>query len=315
MQRRKSLLRWFKGLSIGVLVTLVVTRHCCGDVLYSGNGASAYVIVLGHYDNQDGSIPASLSGSATVKYTIYPFTPGGSSNVTATASASATNGATNLLQIQNYLSATAAQGQVVGAFSPTAPESQASATWGNVAATVQAPAGSPLPSSIQLDFRINYQNPDPTVFTALGIPNNGLGWPANPLSLTVNGYPIYLTGAGTPLQSGEQPVQTLPNGMLSGTFHLDLPLSSSGTSSLFSISLGSDLAALGQTLSDTKSLSLLGIYLPDGTPIPADYNVTFDSGEPAPLPPPSVPEPTPLAVWGILTGIGALIVHRRKSRA
>jgi hypothetical protein len=312
MQRRKSLLRRFGGLSIAVLVILVISRDCCGDVLYSGTGASAYVVVLGHDNNQDGSIPASLSGSATVTYTIYPFTPGGSSYVTATASASATPGATNLLQIQNYLSATAAQGQVVGAYS-TAPESQAFATWGNVAATVQAPTGSPLPASIQLEFRINYQNPDPTAFNALGTPNNGLGSPANPLSLTVNGYPIYLTGAGTPLQAGEQPVQTLPNGMLSGTFHLDLPLSSSGTSSLFSISLGSDLAALGQTLSDTKSLSLLGIDLPDGTPIPADYNVSFDSGQPTPPPPPSVPEPAPLAVWGLLAGIGALIVHRRKS--
>ncbi len=310
-----SFLSWRSGrLSIAVLATLGSIDACRADVMYSGTGASAYVVVLGQDDNQDGSIPASLSNSATVKYTIYPFTPGGSSYVTATASASATPGSTNLLQIQNYLSATAAQGQVVGAYS-TPPESQALASWGNVAATVQAPIGSPLPSSIQLDFRINYQNPDPTTFNASGTPNNGLGWPANPLSLTVNGYPIYLTGAGTPLQAGEQPVQTLPNGMLSGTFHLDLPLSSSGTSSLFSISLGSDLAALGQTLSDTKTLSLLGIYLPDGTPISADYNVSFDSGQPTPLPPPSVPEPTPLAVWGLLTGIGALIVHRRKSRS
>ncbi len=145
-------------------------------------------------------------------------------------------------------------------------------------------------------------------------PNNGLGWPANPLSLIVSGIPIYLPGAGTPLQAGEQPVQTLPNGMLSGTFHVDLPLSSSGTSSLFSINLGSDLAALGQTLSDSKSLSLLGIYLPDGTPIPADYNVSFESGQPSPPLPPSIPEPTPLAVWGLLAGIG-IIVHRRKSRS
>jgi len=286
-----------------------VTQFCRADVIYSGTGASAYVSALGQSDSQVGSTPASASGTATVNYTQYPNSPG-STNATATAWASATPGATDLLQVQNYLSSSGSQGPFVGTFSPVVPESTAAASWNYVEAKVTGPAGNSLPGSIRLEFQVNYQTPS-SFFNGLG-PVNGLGWPAFPYALAVNGSQIPLTSAGTPLQPGEQPVQTQSNGSLMGTFHLDLPLSASGVSQEFSIGLGSDLAGLGKTLSDYKSLSLIGIYLPDGTPISADgYSVSFDSG--LPPPPPQTPEPSTLAVWVLLVGSGAFIVHRRKS--
>ena len=118
------------------MVIFGATRCCSGDVLYSGTGAIAWVDALDQTAAQVGSTPAYLSDSANVKYTIFPSTPGGSSYATVTASASATPGATTLLQIQNYLSVTPAQGQPVRAESPP-PESKVSATWGDVAATLK----------------------------------------------------------------------------------------------------------------------------------------------------------------------------------
>jgi hypothetical protein len=44
------------------------------------------------------------------------------------------------------------------------------------------------------------------------------------------------------------------------------PLFPTGRSSFFSVGIGSDLAAPGKTLTDFKSLSLAGIYQPDGSP-------------------------------------------------
>ena len=153
------------------------------------------------------------------------------------------------------------------------PESTAAASWNNVQATVTGPAGTAVPDSIRLEFQVTYQTP--TTYSNSFIVN-GLGWAAFPFGLTVNGAPMTLTAAGTPLQAGEQPVQALANGSLTGFFHLDLPVSALGTSQQFSLGLGSDLAGLGRTLSDSETLSLAGIYLPDGTPISADgYNMSF----------------------------------------
>ena len=292
-----------------VLAAFGSVQICRGDVMYSGNGVSSYVNALGPYGLQVGSTPASASGTANVNYTQYPFTTG-SENVTASAWALATPGATDLLQVKNSLSSDGAQGPFVGTFS-VVPESTAATSWNNVQATVTGPAGTALPDSIRLEFQVTYQTP--TVFANSFIVN-GLGWPAFPPGLTVNGGQIILTSAGTPLQTGEQPVQALPNGSLTGFFHLDLPLSALGTSQQFSLGLGSDLAGLGTTLSDSKTLSLAGIYLPDGTPISADgYNVSFESGLPPP-PVQPVPEPGALAMWVILAGSGAALYRRRKSR-
>jgi len=309
MQRETSSPRWFANILATVLATLAVPQFSQADVIYSGTGASADVFALGQLNTQAGSTPASLTDSATVNYTQYPNTPG-TATVTASGTAFATPGASTLLQVQNSLSATGSQGPFVGAFSPP-PESEAAASWNNVAATVRGPAGSALPGSIQVDFRVTYQNPD-TLSSNGAV--NGLGWLAFPHSLTVNSSWITLPNAGTPLQPGEQPVQKMSNGLLTGTLHVDLPLSATGTSSLFSIGLGSDLAALGKTLTDFKSLSLTGIFLPDGTPISAGgYSVSFESGLPPPPPAPQVPEPSTLAVWGLLASGGALGVRRRRS--
>jgi hypothetical protein len=81
------------------------------------------------------------------------------------------------------------------------------------------------------------------------------------------------------------------------------------------LAIGSDLAGLGTTQSDSETLSLTGIYLPDGTPISAKgYNVSFESGLPPP-PVQPVPEPGTLAIWLFLIGSGALAVRRRERKA
>jgi hypothetical protein len=309
MRRQRLAQRRIPATLAVVVAAFGLPPLCRADVMYSGDGVSSYVNALGPYGFQVGSTPASASGTANVNYTLYPLTTG-SATATATAWALATPGGTDLLQVKNYLSSNGPQGPFVGAFS-VPPESTAAASWNNVQATVTGPAGTALPDSIRLEFQVTYQTP--TAFENSFIVN-GLGWPAFPPGLSVNGAPFVLTSAGTALQAGEQPVQALANGSLTGFFHLDLPLSALGTSQQFSLSLGSDLAGLGTTLSDTKTLSLAGIYLPDGTPISADgYSVSFESGlPPPPLQP--VPEPGALAMWVILAGSGAAWFRRRKSR-
>jgi len=180
------------------------------------------------------------------------------------------------------------------------------AYWSDVAATVHGLAGSSPPSSIRLEFQVNYT--PPAQLSMYGIP---YALPAQ--GLLVNGLPMTLANAGVPLQSGEPPVHAQPDGSLTGSFHLDLPLSLSGTSQLFSLALESDLVGVMRfvpsTVRESMSLSLTGILLPDGTPISSEgYNVSFESGLPPPVTP--VPEPTAWAVWCILAAFGATIYRR-----
>ena len=188
---------------------------------------------------------------------------------------------------------------------------QANAWWDNVAATLHGPTVSAMPSSIRLEFQITYSPPNTASLYDIAQPN------LVAQGLVGTGVPA-LTSAGTPLQPGEPAVQALSNGLLSGTFHLDLPLSATGTSQQFSLGLTSDLDLFKVlyswpgTLQLPMSLSLTGIYLPDGTPIAAaGDSVTFDSGLPPPIVAP-VPEPTSVAAWCLLAAGAAMKLHRRK---
>jgi hypothetical protein len=307
MQRPTIRLRGFAATLAVVFVALCLSEICRADVLYSGTGSSGYVNSLGQYDFLTGSTPASASATVTDNYSLLSGSTG-SEVVTGSSWASVTPGATDLMQIQNSLSSSGSSGPFVGTFSVW-PESTAAASWNNVQATVTGPTGAALPSSIQLEFQINYQHPTSQ--------NNGGGWPAFPYGLSVTGYAGYqimLPGAGNPIQPGEQPVQIQANGSLTGSFHLDIPLSALGTSQQFGLAIGSDLAGLGTTQTDSETLSLTGVYLPNGTPISADgLNVSFESGLPPVVEP--VPEPGTMAVWALMAGGGALFIHRRKSRA
>ena len=174
------------------------------------------------------------------------------------------------------------------------------------------------PSSVRLEFQVNYQSP--SLMNQYGLTTYYS--PSVPLAgqvLAVYGPgSVTLTEAGTPLQPGEPAVQAQPNGSLTGTFHLDLPLSAAGKSQLFSLALSSDLETFQimthwtGNINEAMSLSLVGIYLPDGTPASAaGYNVTLDSGEPPP--PIPVPEPATATLWCLLAASGAAILRRGRA--
>jgi hypothetical protein len=201
----------------------------------------------------------------------------------------------------------------IGAPQPD-PDLIANASWGNVQATAQGPPGTAPPSSIRLEFQVIYTPQDQLSrfgFGAAGVTAQ---------NLLVNGLPMTLTSAGTRLQSGMAPVVALPNGLLSGSFSMDLPLTTAGKSGLLSLELSYNplnlFDATASTISQSMLLRLTGILLPDGQPILSEgYNVTFDSGLPSPPLPPAgtAPEPSTVAIWSALVVCGALM-RRRKTR-
>jgi hypothetical protein len=299
--------RAFSGLG-ALAVALVLAAPGSADVIYSGNGASATVNTFDQVAVQSGSSPALVSGSTAVTYTNYDMNNNASpGSVTATmnASASATPGETNLLQLQTSFSA-----PDPGRFSgPTSPNTDIleDAQWGNVTATVGAPAGSPMPGSIRLDFQVNYAPQDVNVYG--GIRSSYLSITGSPVML--------LPAAGSVLQTGEQPAQVQANGSLTATFHLDVPLSSAGVSlTPFAVALSAQFPGLmpnmPASISDAMSVSLTGIDLPDGSSLAANgYNVSFNSVA-GPIQFETVPEPATWACWAVITAFGALKLRSRR---
>jgi hypothetical protein len=263
---------------------------------------------------QQGSNPAVEGATSTVTYTRsgYPIVSG-SIVGTEEGTALATPGQAALLQLStSFNSSSPNPGQIVGAVQPISVS--ADAYWNNVAAIVSGQNGQAPPSSIRIEFRINYQSP--SLIDQYGLtPYYSPTLPQMGQALAVNGGSMTLTEAGASLQPGEPVVQAQPDGSLTGTFHLDLPLSATGKSQLFSLALSSDLEMLQimthwtSNLKDTMSLSIAGIYLPDGTPISAaGYNVTLDSGEIPPVVP--TPEPATAIASCLLAAWGAAILRR-----
>ena len=285
---------------------------------FSGTGFGASAQALDQYSSQSGSNPASASTTTTIHYTLFPTATSNGptpASIQATASAYAAAGPAtgdgNLLEIRSY-GYTNNPGMTVGAYS-VSPQTETSATWSGVAATVLAPAGSALPGSIRLEFQATYS--PPSSLTSFGIQGPSFA----PQQVTLinqfgTGTNLSLVGAGTALQPGEAPVQLNAAGLLQGDFHLDLPLSSSGVSQVFGLSLASDLPVMLSSLNVTNinnmSLALVGMELPDGTSLDAQgYSVSFQSGLPyAPLP---VPEPAAWAAWGLVAAVCGLRCRRR----
>jgi hypothetical protein len=296
----------FSGL-VALIVVSTAGTPVRADVIYSGNGAGASIITLGQTAYQSASTAAIVSATTPVSYTNYDSNNNpspGSVTVTTDASASATPGAANLLQLQTSFSAPN-PGNFAGPTSPFTGILE-SASWGNVTTTVQAPAGSPLPSSIQLEFQVNYAPADADTYN--GLRSAYIGLTGAPLLL--------LPPAGQAIQNAEQPAQTQPNGSLTADFHLHVPLSASGVSTnTFSVMLAATFPGItsntATSINDAMSVSLKGVYLPDGTPVSADgYNVSFNSvAGPFELEP--VPEPAMWTVWGAITAVGALMLRRR----
>jgi hypothetical protein len=313
MVRANAVNRRLSALPVMLAALIGLSMQASGAEIFTGTGAGAYVGEVNQYATQTGSTPASVSGTATFQFTH--FDAGQSTGTTTgsfTASASAIPGSTDLLQLHaTFSSPGGGAGGIVGVSQPGSFYYE-TADWSNVGATVTGPAGSPLPTSVQLEFQVNYYYSIGGLFQPQPFPST------QPQSLMLNGYPITLTAAGTALQPGETPVQAQPNGSLMGSFHVDLPLSSLGTSPLFSLSLNSQNWGLLSypggpvDLQTWMSLSMTGIYLPDGTALAQDgYNITFDSGQ---TPPPSVipaPEPTTLAAWCLMTAFAMVFARSR----
>jgi hypothetical protein len=280
-------------------VALVLAPMSRADVLYTGNGATAGAFAFGQESVQSGSTPAAVDAT-----TSSPGLPA----ATADASASATPGAADLLQVHVAFSAP----NVTSGNYPWMGSWDAGAQWGNVTAAVQAPSGSPMPSSIRLEFQVNYSAADVNL-------NEGSS-PGRIVGVAVTGGSYFLPPAGTALQDGEQPAQIQPNGSLTAGFHVDVPLSASGVStSSFSVVLSDWFPGLPSNLStsinDALSVSLTGIYLPDGTSLTADgYSVTFHSAA-GPIRLEPVPEPATWAAWGVIAAYGAWTLRRRRARA
>lgn len=275
--------------------------------IFKGTGALAWVDTLDQYAQQSGSTPALVSATETVHYTHFGNLAPDQAPVTVNAFASSTPtaGAADLLDIRSQANSPVSS-DVVGASRPW-PVVETQANWGNVQATVQGPPGASLPQSIRLEFRVEYTGPGQ-------MPSNYISPYGSDVRINP-GPAVFLGPAGMPAQIGEAPVQALPNGMLGGTFHLDLPLSDAGVSKLFNVSVSSMYSALPLDLllaqGNEVRVALADVVLPDGTSLEQKgYKVTFESGLPDP---PPVPEPSAWAAWGLLAACGWAAVRRRRA--
>jgi hypothetical protein len=147
---------------LGTLLCFALPSTCFADVIFTGDGASAYAWALGQASPPYAN-PAYVSQTATVQYTIYtgagvghdqnPLTPA-TVNVSETAYGAVTPGAANRLAISSSYSSPGFLNPI-GAPQPGV-DLIASASWSNVQATVQGPPGTAPPSSIRLEFNVTY---------------------------------------------------------------------------------------------------------------------------------------------------------------
>jgi hypothetical protein len=237
-----------------VVLTLLIGRAGSTAPIFTGSGAKAWVEGFDQF-LQGSSGPVYLSDSRTVQYTHFSFSfplvdDQAPVAITAYASATPRADAPYLLEVRSSGSSPQT-GPTVGVIRPW-PEVLTSASWSNVAATVQSPQGAPIPASIPLNFRLEYTPPD-------RVPTGSIGSPWGQF-VSVTGPYIRPSPAGTSLQFGEPPVQALANGLLAGTFHLNLPQSSAGVSKQFSVGLSSELnALLGYTRTSWTSEMILAL--------------------------------------------------------
>ncbi len=283
------------------------------DVIYTGNGATAGVTVFGQVANQTGASPASILTTEPVTFTPYTVglinQPQQTVTVSGSAMASATPGAGSLLQVGDSFSSPY-QGLTVGA-SSAGTSVDAGASWGNVTTTVTPPAGGSMPGALRLEFQVNYPAADANLYNGGGMRSSYAYFTGTPIAI--------LPAAGSALQNGEAPAQAQANGTVTAGFHVDVPLSTKGVStSSFSVGVASWLQGMigspPYNQQDAIKLSLVGIDLANGTALPSNYTVTFNSvAGPMQLVP--TPEPATLAGWGVLTAFGALAARRMRLRA
>jgi hypothetical protein len=182
----------------------------------------------------------------------------------------------------------------------------ASASWTGDSVQLQASQGADLPPEIRLNFGLSYE-----AQSHIG----GIRLDYNP-SFTIQYNETTVTLDGTTAAAWEnQPYHPMSpialdnltmsssSWLVTGAFHIDLPIHTNGVSDPFSLSLSTDVGEgltsnefLQNSLSDLV-LSLKDVTLPDGTSLTdAGYGVSFASGMEWPQPH-AVPEPASVAMW------------------
>jgi hypothetical protein len=280
-------------------------------------GASADTTVFDHTDSHSGPT-AGASGSDTraVTYEGRTYTNSGvplqyQVTVNGSAHASATGEAANLLNVQThyYGPNPGSLGYVQEIPGPV----NATARWTNDVLTVTPPPGATTPDAVRLDLALKFTTP----------PNPNYDPSFGSMTVTADGRQITITPPigwyGLPYYpKAFDSLTTSADGMSVGTFHLDLPLDRSGASAPFQLALSSNPNArlqsnAGAYVDQSASLSLQAVTLPDGTPLASKgYGVSFASGMLGT--PSTVPEPAPLACWGLASGAAALLGLARRRR-
>jgi hypothetical protein len=295
-----------------------------GDAIQPWAGASASATVFDRTTSQVGPTASTGgSGTRTVHYEGSPsFNPTRYFDITVngSASAGATGRADDLLDVSGHYNA--GSPGTLGYARPVVPPVSATASWNGDRVIVAAPLGGSMPDSVRLQFALTFQAPPayPEAIWQYG----SMRLDANGQAISIQPSGVYAYGGGpAPMSGNFDTLKLLPTSNSSpydyiGTFHIDLPLSGSGTSDPFQLALSSlpntGLYSNGGYYADQSArLALTGVTLPDGTSLAtAGYGVSFASGllgGPSP-----VPEPTSLACWA-LTALGACwLIRHRKSR-
>jgi hypothetical protein len=313
-------------LGLAMYLATVSDRGAVADAIAgSWSGASTNVSFGRQTQSQQGATANSMAGqSFTINYEGSPaFDPPQYFNDTVSGSVTASAGGnpSNLLQVT--ASAHSDNPGTLGDWVGTNVYGNAAASWNNDAAIVSGPAGASLPGTIRLNFTLTFSGA------------NGFG-EYSTLTASYNGTKLSYFGTDDPVfhpwginpspsNAGAVDSSTVTGknnysfgyagNTVTDTFHIDLPVSKTGISDPFSLSL--QLTPFEGLISNTTTnysgltagIALNSVTLPDGTPLSAlGDSVAFESGLSAPV---AAPEPASFLAWGLVAAIAGLAASRR----
>ena len=293
--------------SLVVVVGNVDRPAWSSEIVKSWSGASASTYYNARADSQQGA-SASASSSYQGIDTVTSATPGGPPFIVSTSgavAATAGDDPAHLLRVTASVNTGNA-----GNYHPySAPDTAgATASWSNDAVLVRAPAGSSLPDAVRLNFTLTFNVSGTSAYDGLTATFNGLRDQVGSqyaISFShVDSSGVTTANLPPSVDSSNAPATNLPGG-LKDTFHVDLPVSSTGLGA--PINLGLALSPQVGTAEDQPTLynlagnlALTSVTLPDGTTTLASLgdSVSFASGLTPPDPNP-VPEPNSLLGWAL----------------
>ena len=289
------------GLILGLLVAAPRAK---GDAMAPWAGATA---TAGANTQTGATASAEDSWSKRVEYTMsglwggpYVFSVPAYGN----SSASAGGSSESLLQA-NAMADIRAPGSKE--FFLDGGTSEASASWSNDSVHLAPPSSGSLPDMVRLQFSLTF-----TTLNSMGeyyLNNGQVTFQANDETIKFNIYPSNVS-----YQSGNfDSVVDGVYGSKIGSFHLDLPVDSTGTSAAFSLMLSATSLANARNSTpghiDLKNtLALTGVTRTDGSSLDG-YGISFASGLSLGGEQP-VPEPSTVALWSAVV-IGGVWLRRR----